>query len=118
VKMVVRHCLLLETPFHRKMFGSNQGNKMSLWKHRPKSSLTFFVKIYTFYSGKSSPKVRLLLTFSKNGPKWTIAHVAKIRPIWSPWFKIKLLINPNVAFLKPWFTSYSWNLYRAVHKIV
>jgi hypothetical protein len=57
-----------------------------LWKNRPKCSPSiFFVKINIkhFRLKKVAQQFEPNLSFSRNCPKKTIAHCAKIRPIWS-----------------------------------
>jgi hypothetical protein len=61
-----------------------QGDQMRLRKNCPDH---FWHKsIHNFHRGKKEVQnCGLLVSFSKNFTKKTIAHQAKNRPIWSPW---------------------------------
>jgi hypothetical protein len=89
----------------------DQGDQICSWKNRPKCSpKPYFVKIdaSTLQLNKVSPqKCGLLLQLPCNCPKQTINHLAKSRPIWSPWrcqrqtfhpsFRISTYLLPNAC---------------------
>jgi hypothetical protein len=51
---------------------------------------TFGQNEYTTFTEVICPKCVPFMQFSKKCTKWTIPQQAKIRPIWSPWYKDRM----------------------------
>jgi hypothetical protein len=78
----------------------HQGDQISFWKYRPKCSPTHFLSKLTrnFYRGIKKPKNQgYFKLLSQKCPKLTIAHWAKIRPIWSHWLPFTFLASFRAA---------------------